>query len=1179
MSLPLVSCVARRPFWLAVALFSAFSLYSIRATAQTTISTGSIVGTVTDPTGAVVPSARITITDRATGQTLTATSTSSGTYNSGALLPGNYLVNVGAKGFKTVALSITVQVGVTANGNVTLELGEEKTIVEVAEAAVRVNTDQATIQDVLTAQQIQQLPINGRNFLDLAQLEPGVQIQDGANFDPTKNGFSSISFSGRFGRTARIEVDGLDISDETVGTTTQNIPASSIQEFQVESSSLDLSTELTSSGAVNVSTKSGSNSVHGEGFGFGRWDDTAARIAPESLFFRREQFGANVGGPILKDKLFFFMDWERTRQDLADPVLLGDPFTALSGGLNAPFKEHEALGRLDWQVKPSVRAFYRFTYNIHSDQVPFIPNTYQPFFNRDHTQDHAAGIDFNTGTFTHSVRFGFLRFANEIDVVTDHSLVNPAPNIELAIGADPFCITPGADEFCSGPNFLAPQATLQHDLQFKYDGSKVVRSHILRYGVAVNRILGGGFAGFLREAPAVGSPLTSETEAAAAAGPFPGGASNPLNYPAESIILGNGQGFSTDIPQFGYAGSGEFDTRFSWYIGDTWKAKRNLAVNFGLRYVRDTGRDDANLPPVPILNEFAPGLGRRTNQPNKNFAPQLGIAWDPANSGKTVIRAGAGLFYENAIWNNVLFDAPARLPTGLFLGFMPVTGSSITLPTGVTVDTSGLLGAPIGTVANQVAGLERQFAAATIAAGAQANASYIGNALTDSYFTSTNLISPDYRTPYSLQFNVGVERQIRPGTVLSVDYIRNTAKHLLLYYDTNHVGAARTLNTAAATNAINATLAACGVSSIAQAISGCTSSSAIGARPATISDFASNGLDSGYALFGGYPASAYGLTPATGAAFPGINPNLGANQMLFPIGFSDYNALQVSFKQNVRNPLPHVKGLNIVASYSLSRFNSQSRDQDFINAAWDFDNINHYTGPNGLDRTHQFSFGGVTDLPYALRVSLVTHIDTALPVTLLLPATGAPGEIFRTDITGDGTEAGAVNASQGDILPGTNVGAFGRSVKAANINTVIANYNSKYSGQLTPAGQALVSAGLFTADQLKALGAVTPTVASAPQGQVGPAGLFTADLRLAWELKLWKGHESFVLEPNVAVFNLFNSANYDGPAQPLVGVLNGTVGSANGTTYGARTNRITLGSGVYALGAPRVFEWGMRITF
>src|SRR5205814_10317474 len=130
------------------------------------------------------------------------------------------------------------------SGNVSLEVGSEKTVVAVESSAISLHEEQATVQGVLTSQQIEALPINGRNFLDLAQLEPGVQIQDGANFDPTKNGFSSISFAGHFGRTTRIEVDGVDISDETVGTTTQNIPQISIREFQIGQSSLDLSTEL-----------------------------------------------------------------------------------------------------------------------------------------------------------------------------------------------------------------------------------------------------------------------------------------------------------------------------------------------------------------------------------------------------------------------------------------------------------------------------------------------------------------------------------------------------------------------------------------------------------------------------------------------------------------------------------------------------------------------------------------------------------------------------------------------------------------------------------------------------------------------------------------------------------------------------------------------------------------------
>src|SRR6266852_4974590 len=188
------------------------------AHSQPTTSTGNIQGVVTDPKSGVVSSATITITGKATGQVIH-TTTGSGLYHSGALIPGPYVVRVEARGFRTTELEVTVQVGVTTSGNIRLEIGSSPQIVEVQASTVGVDLTQATVQGVVTAQQIDQLPINGRNFLDLAQLEPGVQIQDGTNFDPTKIGYSSISFGGRFGRTARIEVDGVDVSDETVGTT------------------------------------------------------------------------------------------------------------------------------------------------------------------------------------------------------------------------------------------------------------------------------------------------------------------------------------------------------------------------------------------------------------------------------------------------------------------------------------------------------------------------------------------------------------------------------------------------------------------------------------------------------------------------------------------------------------------------------------------------------------------------------------------------------------------------------------------------------------------------------------------------------------------------------------------------------------------------------------------------
>src|SRR5215831_9056298 len=330
-----------------VLLCSICLLFALPALSQSTISTGSIQGTITDPNDAVVANAGVTITNKANGQSQKLASNSAGAYASGPLQPGTYEVRVEAKGFRTEVMTLTTQVGVVTAGNAKLAIGQANEVIEVTGTGVNINTEQATVQGVLTTEQIENLPINGRNFLDLAQLEPGVQIQDGGNFDPTKNGFSSISFGGRFGRTARIEVDGIDISDETVGTTTQNIPASAIQEFQVSQSSLDMSTELTSSGAVNVVLKSGTNKWHGEGFYLFRDTSIAANTGGP---FQRNNFGGSLGGPILKDKLFFFVDAERLKNDQLSPVANQAPFTSLNGGFNSPFRETEGVAKLNWKI-------------------------------------------------------------------------------------------------------------------------------------------------------------------------------------------------------------------------------------------------------------------------------------------------------------------------------------------------------------------------------------------------------------------------------------------------------------------------------------------------------------------------------------------------------------------------------------------------------------------------------------------------------------------------------------------------------------------------------------------------------------------------------------------------------------------------------------------------------------
>jgi len=1171
-------CVASASLFLVV-------MCALPLLAQTTISTGSIQGLVTDPSGAVVSGAKISISNKATGRVIIAKSTSAGAYTSGALTPGDYTLRVEASGFKTSEIAVTVQVGVTASGNVKLQLGQATQVVEVQGTEIAVNTQQATVQGVLTTEQIENLPINGRNFLDLAQLEPGVQIQDGGNFDPTKNGFSSISFGGRFGRTARIEVDGLDISDETVGTTTQNVPASGIQEFQIQQSSLDLSTELTSSGSVNVTTKSGTNKYHGEGYYAFRDQMLDANLPGGSdNYFQRNQYGGNFGGPILKDKLFFFLDIERTKQDLLNPVLSSGPFSSIIGSYNSPFREVEGLGRIDWQINNNYKFFYRFSYDQNHSVLAIIPNSFQPFGNVNHTPVHAIGLDFNTGPYTHSIRFGYTKFRNGIvDATAGSSIFNPLPNIELAIGSDPDCLTSGADSFCSGPSFLAPQQTYQSDHQIKYDGSRALGAHIIRYGGGFNHIFGGGFASFLALAPAVGSPLNSATQAFAGSSCgantpcFPGGAANPLNYPVTSVSLGNGQGFDSEIPAFGFpAGGSGPDNRISLYIGDAWKLRPNFTLTYGLRYVRDSGRTDSDLGPISALNQFDNQyysfLGNRVHQPNANFAPQAGLAWDPSGKGKTVFRAGIGLFYENSIWNNIEFDRPARLQKGLFLADTTVCSNGspvpLTLPTGTTV-TPTFCGQPIGSAASQIAALQAQYQASTLAAGPASNPSFIGTTLTDGLdATGTDLLAPNYVSPRSLQINAGLQHEIRPGMVLTMDYLRNIETHTLLAIDTNHVGDARFFNLANAEAAIVATN---------QQFPGCPAAfdpasinCAIG-KGATMANYAANGLDSGYSLCGGFPCPT--------AAFPGINQNLGANQMLFPIGYAKNSALQVSLKQHLDHPFSAVRNFDLQASYQLERYIASATDNDFVTIATDFNSPQHFLGPNGLDRKHQISFGGTMDFPFHFRLGMIGHFYSPLPVTLTLSPSGNAGGIFQTDVTGDGTGDGsfASNGSLGDVLPGTNVGSFGHGVDQYNIDNVITNYNHNFAGQPTPAGQTLINSGLFTLGQLQSLQGVQQVIPAAPYDEAGMGWLRAFDVSLNW---IYKFKERFQVEPGVSFFNVMNLSNFDGPNNPLSGVLNGSPGSVNGTSgEQPSSNRLGLGSGVFALGSPRVIEFSLKLSF
>lgn len=336
---------------LASLIIGSATLPTPAAFAQATPTSGAIQGSVTDPSGAAVPSAEVTFTNTGTGIVRTVKTDSAGFYNSGALNAGQYAVKITAPGFQTLQSSVAANVNVVSGGNFKLSVGQSSETVTVEAGTLQTNTEQSSVQNTLTTQQIDTLPVNGRNFLDLAQLEPGVQLQSGETFDPTKAGYSALSFAGTAGRTTRIQLDGQDITDETVGTTIFNVSQGAIDQVQISRSTQDISGDITSTGAVQAATRSGTNAFHGNAFY--NFQDHSVGFGTErgvDVPFQRNQFGGAIGGPIIKDKLFFFANSERIKQDTGTVSSVGSLFSGILQKypfVPSPFRDTYSTARLE----------------------------------------------------------------------------------------------------------------------------------------------------------------------------------------------------------------------------------------------------------------------------------------------------------------------------------------------------------------------------------------------------------------------------------------------------------------------------------------------------------------------------------------------------------------------------------------------------------------------------------------------------------------------------------------------------------------------------------------------------------------------------------------------------------------------------------------------------------------
>lgn len=1133
---------------------------------------GAVQGTVKDPNGAVVQGASVTLHSNDTGIDLSTTTNDSGIFNFQNLEVGKYTVTIEKQGFnKYVETDVAVAVGSVTPVTANLRIGDTSAVVQVVSSSgeATVDTTRPTVDGVVTPKQIENLPLNGRNFLDLAQQEPGVQVRDGGDFDPTKNQFVGVSMGGRSGRSTRIQVDGVDITDETVGTTTSNLSNETIQEFQVSRSTLDPSTDLTSSGAINIVTRSGSNEFHGSGFGFFRDEKFAADLrldktkpTTQKPAFNRKILGGSGGGYFIKNRLFWHLEFEHNGQKGQQFTSVPN-FPSFTGAFSVPLHERLFGGRVDWKISDKMSSFYRFNHDNNFGVTGFGLRDLSAFGNLNNTNTHVAGIDYAKGKWTHSGRFSYLNFNNFI-VDANKAAGTPAT---LDPAGKPILVRISNVLQDVGPDLLAPQETFQDNTQGKYDASLISGKHTFRFGFSYNHIAEAVFANFFGLAPRIRASFNATFANAH------GGASDPLNFQLNQIVLGNGLGAFSERPALGFPHGGTINHRIGTYFTDAWKIRKNFTLTLGLRYDYDSALSDSDLVRTAALARFDPQLGGFVNNDINNFAPQLGFAWDVKGNGKMVIRGGGGIFYETNIINNFLFDRVLNLPPGIG-NDTPVLNSGsprlLNPSTGACLFDATHFNSTVGQCSggiNLFAGTLRSaiVPAQTMQAALQQVTSTLAAnwpppgvpPLFDQILdTEGSIIFNKYKRPYGAMMNIGVQRELKPGLVLTVDFLRNRGVHFNQVIDLNRSGAANTLNVNTAKAAIIATHAAFGCPAN-------TSAAAINcaiAAGASISDYANQGLGSGSAL--------------DGFAFQGMNPNFRTMGVLAPIGLSTYNALTVGLRGRMLRHWGPVKEMTGTVSYALSRFKSTGADQDFISGSGFNDAPTKFFGPAGLDRTHQFSLGLLTDLPKGFKLNLTTRIDSPLSQSIFIDCVDCgAAEIFMSDLDGDGVTE--------DPLPGTNRGSFGRSVKnGAALNGLITSFNGQVAaGQLTPAGQALVSAGLFTAAQLKSLGGVFGggvPIKLAPADQVPLDWFNDTDVRLSWTYTV---KERVKIQPMIEVFNLFNIANYDPPGGRLSSLLNGAAGSINGTTPRNRSNRYGLGSGSFAPGIPRAFQFGFRVDF
>ncbi|MBZ5661000.1 MAG: TonB-dependent receptor [Acidobacteriia bacterium] len=740
------------------------------------VSGASLSGTVKDSSGAVILNAQVSVTDVATGVIRNVTTDSSGLYSAPNLLPGNYEVSVTAPGFSTqMRKGITLTVGAQQALDITMQVGQVSQTVEVTEEAPTVELTSSTLSGEVNATTVRELPLNGRSWTDLANLQPGVVTAEShASGDPNRGFGAQISISGGRPQQNNYRLDGVSINDYANGGPGSvlggNLGVDAIQEFSVLTSTYSAEYGKTSGGVINAITRSGTNQIHGSAYEFLRNSALDARNffdGPTIPPFKRNQFGGAMGGPIRKDHTFFFADYESVRQSLGtttlDQVLSPaartgnlstgtvtvDPkvteFLALeprpNAGLNGVgdtgnyrfigqqiVNENFVTGRVDQNISGKDKLFGTYSF----DDSPLTqPDPLGNFLQRAIARRQIAALEEShifSPSFINTLRLGYNR--DHATSAAGIQNLNPAagnpdlawsPTLASAVRTNIGGLTQ------IGPGAAPPQFQFVWNSYQLYDDAFLSKGlHSLKFG--------GGFEN---------DQLNQVTRTADFIGTY--SFSSLANFLQNIPSRVRGVLPTTLAPRYMRT------SIFGAYLQDDWRARPNLTLNLGLRYeintvISETAGRLTKLVPITAFPQTLGGPYYR-NPTLHNFEPRIGFSWDPFKKGKTAVRGGFGMF-----------------------DVLPLLYSTITL--------NGR-GAPffaISSLSNTAGQLNGQFPNGGI------NVVSAGKpALENAY------VEPQPHRDYVMQWNLNVQQEIVPNLTVMVGYVGSHGVHQLFRADDSNM--------------------------------------------------------------------------------------------------------------------------------------------------------------------------------------------------------------------------------------------------------------------------------------------------------------------------------------------------------------------------------------------------------